>query len=370
MKQFILGLGFILTTFQSIAGQIADINLYCLSIRFAQSRTTVGGFEYTMNLTAYDTPAEFPNGELFPLFPLSPDAPTSHAAYYILEDELGFNSFFGAMLLPVPEQIDQNNNLIPDFYEVEQGIGSVTTRGEFEDATGGGSGTVTAVWSRPAGESYGNCRLTLRSQVINITFNHTFELSHYSGTFDYTRTGNSIAASVRAGWKGDPITYFFAGDFQLTRPSRDIISLKPGTMKDGFDQVFTFLDTELIERVEKDYLGEFVLIDGDLSTSIEDFDYWILRITDPNDANRNGIPDLSDDLVTRDLRLAISRANNTLSVSITGDIGQTVRLEQTDALGAAANWTLTQSVTLDQDPKVIEFPLPEAAVRFWRVRSP
>jgi hypothetical protein len=119
----------------------------------------------------------------------------------------------------------------------------------------------------------------------------TFSLVTYQGSVTYTRgTTNSMTLSVTGVVAGGntltgTTTYTTSGTdqlsyaaFTLTSSSGDTFSVLPGTLT----------------RSGTTYKGALNLVDGLDETYWPDYTAYAFQITDPNDTNGNGIPDLTD----------------------------------------------------------------------------
>jgi hypothetical protein len=96
------------------------------------------------------------------------------------------------------------------------------------------------------------------------------------------------------------------------------------------------------------YAGLVVLSDGDPATPFTDeYDFFDLVIRDPNDANGNGIPDLSDVPAAGPSRPGISLAlvNGRLRATLAGPPGARCLVERSASL-APMSWTTAADVTL------------------------
>jgi len=162
----------------------------------------------------------------------------------------------------------------------------------------------------------------------------------------------------------------------LVRSANDLFNdmmLLPGTLTNAAVQPFPYA-TEDIKRdqnLKTNYFGYLDFKDGDPSTSTPDFLTWVFSIYDPNDANGNGIPDLSDNpgpSAGGQAILALSRSANQLLLSITATAGKSYSIEEATALGQT-NWLKSTTITLTNSPQVVALPLPITPVRFWRLRS-
>ena len=90
---------------------------------------------------------------------------------------------------------------------------------------------------------------------------------------------------------------------------------------------------------------------------------------DSNDANQNGIPDLSDPPFVPPVvpQLNTHLANGQLALTIQASPGQSVVLLQSPSL-SKPSWTTNQVITLSGSTAVINLPGPEGTTRFFQAR--
>ncbi|MBM3838904.1 MAG: hypothetical protein FJ398_13245 [Verrucomicrobia bacterium] len=353
------------------ANQPAQVRLYCQSLQFQPATTRVAGQTYTLEITTADSFSEI-NGELAPLY--SPNLPT-HGALFRLQSPVALEPILGNIAFDQPEPVDLNENGFDDFFEVRQ-EGDGTAQGLFETPID--SGSVSVTWRRGAGSVTGTCQVRLTSSTFGQypTFTHTFQLLEFKGTLSYVPSTNLITGTLKVARTGQEAN-LLSGATAMTRVATNRFNqvlLLPGSLVGAEGQVLLYAGTglERDELTKTNYFGYFAMADGDLKTAATDYLDWVLSIDDPNDANGNGIPDLTDDLAAAGARrpvLRLARSANQLLLNISGDIGSRLDLETLGSL-SAANWSRSLSVTLTNDPHVVVLPLPESAAQFWRGRGP
>jgi hypothetical protein len=350
------------------AGETAGARLFCLSLRFQTAATKVFGETYTLDLST--DPSAAPNGELAPLFLTNN---FSHGSSFRLYDPIFAQDLFGDIAFDVPMAEDANGNGFSDFFEVSQSVAS-TTQGAFR--TDVDEGTVTATWSRGAGSNLGNCQLRLVGDEFGQLpeFNHTFELLDYGGLLNYAPGSNDVSGTIQLIQSPDS-SNSFSGSIAFTKELTDrfnelILQAGSWTNQTGQTMSYTNWVFQRDLNAPTNYYGYVEFDDGDLSTAAPDFLTWILSIDDINDRNSNGIPDFSDDPVGLPLAsrpvLLLTRSNDHLLVSISGEIGQDYELEEISSL-SLTNWIKAVSMTLTNNPQVVELAIPNEAAKFWRV---
>jgi hypothetical protein len=154
----------------------------------------------------------------------------------------------------------------------------------------------------------------------------------------------------------------------------DEFTLQIGTWTNAAAQMLSFTNSYFQRDLTfaTNYYGLVIFDDGDPNTPEADYRLWALSIDDTNDTNGNGIPDFSDDPAgtpSRPPLLKLESTTSNLLLSISGEIGRVHELQEIPSL-IQTNWTTTLSLTLTNDPQVVQLPLPTNAARFWRVRVP
>ena len=369
MKALILLLALLLGVHTDAGAAQAEARLHCLSVRFPLVSAVSSGLNYTLALsTLFAMDGEASNGELAPL---PKTAATTHGTFFRLTGDLLVEPLFGSVFLDVPLSADANTNGVPDFFEVSQEVKSTATRGSFESIIA--PGKVTLTWSRRAGAKTGNCQIVL--EELNLTFTNTFDLAEYSGTLNYQNTlsSSNFSGGIRLE-KVAETSKILSGLLGFRKDGIDRIALPAGFLTNDLGQAVAFESIDEVTRRGTNYVAQFQFADGDLTTKAEDYTSWIMRIGDPNDSNRDGVPDLSDAGTARPPlapALSLRLANGSLLLSISGEIGKLHQVETMSVLGGSA-WTLATSVVLSSDPQTVPLPLPTNASRtaFWRVKIP
>ena len=198
---------------------------------------------------------------------------------------------YGSFTTSVPTT-DADGNGVPDVLQYNY-AGSFTGTGTGQSASlGGPSFNVSLQLTRAANSETGTYTLTtsVTGGLTNVATG-TFSLVTYQGSVTYTRgTTNSMTLSVTGVVAGGntltgTTTYTTSGTdqlsyaaFTLTSSSGDTFSVLPGTLT----------------RSGTTYKGALNLVDGLDETYWPDYTAYAFQITDPNDTNGNGIPDLTD----------------------------------------------------------------------------
>jgi len=342
----------------------AQARLYCRSVRLEAGSTTFGStLEFS---TSGFVPSA--NDELAPLDLI--DLP-SHFAQFKLDDITSVEPIYGELVVDV-SFADANDNGFLDFFEVSEAVQAVT-EGAY-NVPGFDQGTIQATWSRPAGVAEGTCTLRLVSSGFGALgdFNHRFRILEYAGTLDYTTGTNTVTARLDVRGTEDS-NLRLTGPVELAKsqlPTRyEELELLAGVWTNDVAETLTFAGTMLYRDLDypTNYYGFIDFDDGDLSTAAEDYWSWILSIDDSNDADSDGIPDLSDDspVVVAPV-LALRLVGGGLELEIRGTVGVSYRIQSKPLLGDG-EWELFQTLGLTNSTQVLVLPLPETPGTFWRV---
>jgi len=350
------------------APRTAAARIYCVSLRFDRGTEPYG--LYSLDLT---TLASGNNGELAPTF----EDAYSHFSYLTLNDESWFIETPGSLVLDVPTDADANGNGFPDFFEVSQAVNTISS-GQYT-FTGYGSGSVRATWTRVAGSRLGTCVLDFRMNFYQslAVFTHTFELLEYTGQMTYEPASNQVTGTVALAQSDNP-TRRLEGPWSAVRMATNRFNalwLLPGQWTNELAQVWSF-PTNRIERDTRwptNYYGYLEFQDGDPNTAEEDYWLWVLSVDDLNDADGDGIPDLSDDpLVAPPKRPRLELARHAAGLWLIlrgGDTGRVYRIETASNLVTTV-WQPLASVTFTNDPQAVPLPWPVSGPQFWRALVP
>jgi hypothetical protein len=346
----------------------ALMNLHCLSVRLNPASASTLGVNYTFTVgTAGEGGSA--NGELAPLFG---NGPTSHGSRFSLGSEIYLEPIPGTLYLDLPATVDENTNIINDFFEVSMPV-SASSTGVFVDDLTGEEGKVQANWNRGAGSTSGTCQLRLSSSFVALTFTHSFSIWEYDGQLEYTPADGSVTGRVSL-VDFTPATNTLSGMVVFDKLDQDHLAVRAGGWTNGALQTWSYLatpDGEAIVRDGTNYVGFLDAANGDPVDGQSGFNTWIIHIGDANDTNRNGIPDVSDApaAAARAPKLSILRNAGELRLNIQGDAGLSYRIEQTERLGST-NWTGVATLVLTNSPQSYPLTTPTNATLFWRVRTP
>lgn len=273
----------------------AQAQLHCLSLRFQPAVAAVLGQTFRLELTSLFGD-ESPNGELFPSFGVFD---YTHLSDFFLTDPFNPEPLIGTLLVNVPSSADANTNDIPDFFEVSQAVATTAANGEF--FTDADTGVVRATWRRDAGSKTGTCRIEMEGLTFGLLpeFTASFDVLELIGPLDYTPASNTVTGAVSLTQTLAP-TNTLAGPVLLARVATnrfDQLTLADGSWTNALARALAF-DETLLERstaLPSNYAALLTFADGSLNTVEDDYADWLLFVIDTNDADADGIPDLSDD---------------------------------------------------------------------------
>ncbi len=368
-----------LTGTSALLANEATFTLTSLSMKVPTASTNLLGSIYSLSFTTADD--DTVNGELF-----ASEGTGTYTSNAILNypgsEALG--ALVGLITLDIPLSGDTNVNGITDFLEVDRAIASTATTGtiEIDDGMEFSRGTVNATWRRNANEATGTVELRVNLPDFgfqSLTFNHTFEIFQYRGILTYTRNGDAVTATVNLPRQG--AAGAFTGSMPMTRLSNVELSRAPVTWKGPGNLDYELFGTDDLEDVplpvsyvaRNFYGGLIILADGDPSTPFPDeYDFFDVLIEDPNDTDKDGLPDLSDTLSVAPAQptLAASFTPTAVQIEVTGTPGMPFVIESSPTL-PATTWTTAGQVTLNASGKAT-FSITDLSgnARLFRARTP
>ena len=351
--------------------QPVHLQINSLSIAFhpAAFKERFTGLQYINQVTsAGDNP---PNGELE--FTSDPNVPATHQGTFVWQDGQTFETFDMQFILDVPAD-DSDNSGLPDIVEFAPAA-SGTTSGQYVDL----EGTVlpfTATWNKPAASHEGSCTFTISPFGSPQTFIHPIEIYEYAASLPINATAatgetNLVVDLPRSGVDGQKL----AGTLALKFEQGKLTAFAKSTLTNELGAAFTWNTDSVSELNAKKLFCFLDLIDGTpvADSGIPnylDFNDWFLVVSDPNDADSDGIPDIVDSaaVAASAPSLEIVPTTNGIRLTIHGDVGRVYTIEDASAL-PTVTWEHPNSVTITTDPQTIDLPAPIGPM-FWRARFP
>lgn len=215
--------------------------------------------------------------------------------YSTINNAGGGYSYYGSLVLNLPP-LDSDGIGIPNFAQRDKAGNASVTGTYTRDWPNVVTIAITGNLTRSAGSTIGSYSVVDQAtggSVANI--GGTMEVQTYTGNFTYTRGAQNIVAvtmsRINAG-----ATFNLTGNTPFTVTSANQISLPQFQMTNSVNgALYTVLATTFARTGNK-YIGSLQFADGDMRTSWADHTDWVFVITDSNDTDGNGIPDLSDSL--------------------------------------------------------------------------
>ena len=364
------------------ATNTANLRMFCQSVRIEKGSASALSLAYYTEFSSSENWTQ-PNAEFYTLLE---DEPPTHFSYFLLTGDVfaGLSGLEGGMWITVPDHLDTDADGVPDFYQVAQGINTVTVSGKFEiyDPIDPKAlvdyGTVQVSWRRTAGQHRGKCDLVWASQAPPATaiipagglrFTHDFEIIEFAGTYKYQPAETEIEGLVNLAQVGNPARTL-QGPMPMIRAAFDPVNaldIPESAWTNHLGQTLVALGGYLDRYPEFDlqYYGPFSFYDGDLSTEDWDYEFYYVGIEDPNDHNGNGIPDLTDPPPAQGPTLGIGLSGGVARLTLAGQVGQTLLIQTASSLGTL-DWNEVATVTLTNSSQSIPLPNHNGNTAFWR----
>lgn len=209
--------------------------------------------------------------------------------YLILRESTGTFIEWGAFASLNFPTTDSNGNLLPDWVERDFPASFTITGTRFVDYPSAYTETATFTASRAPGSLTGTYSLRFGSGVTltgTLTVSHstgTLTANRSAGTVDFTfgnELGTRTGSASFTGLNHDQVR---VGIFTATMPGRaDITSASPLTLY----------------RSGTKFLGALTVVDGLTDTPWADMRSYMVEVTDTSDTDGDGVPDLSDALLS------------------------------------------------------------------------
>jgi hypothetical protein len=313
-----------------------------------------------------------PNGELE--FTSDPNIPASHQGTFVWQDGQTFETFDMVFILDVPPD-DTDGSGLPDIVEFTPAAAG-TTDGQYVDLEGNVQ-PFTATWNKPANSHTGTCQFAISPFGSPQTFTHPIEIYEYTNSIPINASASTGETTIaldlpRSGVDGEKI----GGGLTVKLEQGKLTALARSALTNETGAAFAW-NTDAPSELDAKRLFCFLdLIDGTPVAdpnvpNYPDFNEWFLIISDPNDSDSDGIPDIVDTPAVTTAtapRLEVAPTQNGIRLLIHGDVGRVYTLEDAPTL-PAATWSHQTAVTISTDPQSVDLPAP-ASPTFWRARFP
>lgn len=218
------------------------------------------------------------------------------ADYSTINNSSGAYIYYGSLVVTLPT-LDSDGLGIPDFAQRDK-LGTLSVTGTYytRDWPTVATVAITGNLTRSAGSTLGSYSIVDQATGGNVaSIGGTMEVQTYTGNFTYTRgaqnTGAVTMSRITAG-----TTFNLTANTPFTVTSVNQISLPQFQMTNSVDGLVYTVQATTFARTGNKYVGNLRFTDGDLRTSWADHTDWVFVVTDSNDTDANGIPDLSDSL--------------------------------------------------------------------------
>ncbi len=282
---------------QVIAKKTATIKIHGLQVEMSDAVSNDGEIIYFTSYDGRSSTPRYDNGSRGPLLsgelkPLSFGSSTFVTDYGTV-NSWGEISEYGEVSLSMPST-DSDANGISDWLQIDKDVNErVNGSSELhyiESGSYSGNSTITGTFTRTSGSNEGNYNLTFSiSGLGSFTVSGNWYIEYQSGTMEYDDTSYSINVSTKNSYG---ITEQSTGSSDYSIIDQDNLKLGEISMNSP-DGTVQFKETSL-KKSGNSYVGSFQAIDGYPSTSWADYIDYYIEITDTNDGNEDGIPDLTD----------------------------------------------------------------------------
>lgn len=236
---------------------------------------------------------------------------------------------YGSYALSVPTTDTDADGMI-DVFQYNQN-GQFTATGSGLSTSTGLTFSISIAFNRPAGSTTGTYTATTQNALSEITtVNGAFNLSRVrTGTMTYTRgDGNNLEFTLPA-VSGSTIG---TGRTTYTTSDADRLNYAAFTLTDSTGQTFQ-VRAGTLARSGRIYRGDLTFVDGGPTTSWVDFADNRIVITDTNDVNGDGVPDLTDPFYGSAPTLTLQPRSQSATV------GQSVVFSVSASNASAYQWT-------------------------------
>ena len=199
---------------------------------------------------------------------------------------------YGSYTVSIPTT-DTNSLGVPDLFQYQRS-GNFTATGAGFSALTGQNFTITFSITRSAGTAIGSYTYTTRNSLGQTgTASGTYNLTNGTGSIGYSR-GTTNTMTITESGVGNPAS--ISGTTTFTVNNVDSLSYNAMSLTRSSDGKVFSAKAGTLTRSGNIYKGTLSMADGLLETSWTDFTDYAFIITDNNDADGNGIPDLTDAL--------------------------------------------------------------------------
>ena len=252
--------------------------------------TTVDGSSSKFPLYQQTSDGIIFSGEARPVSSNSSSFETDYAMYsYVLGEWIEF----GRAVFKLPSTDSDNNGLL-DILQYNKS-GNFTTSGTgYVHAPDSETTKLTGTFTRSKNNDVGNYSVYIAS--TKRTLRGQWEIVYASGNVSYTRGSPSILDIDFRVDDSSGITVKFKANSQFTVRSQNEIVLPSLTATSDQNITYKVEHQIVFKRTGNRYQATVKLVDGMPQTSWGDYLGAVFEIVDTNDTDKDGVPDLSDNL--------------------------------------------------------------------------
>ena len=252
--------------------------------------TTVDGSSSKFPLYQQTSDGILFSGEARPVSSNSSSFETDYAMYsYVLGEWIEF----GRAVFKLPSTDSDNNGLL-DILQYNKS-GNFTTSGTgYVHAPEPETTKLTGTFTRSKNNTVGNYSVYIAS--TKRTLHGQWEIIYASGNVSYTRGSSNIMDFDFRVDDSSGITVKFKASSQFTIRSQNEIVLPSLMATSDLNITYKVNNQIVFKRIGNRYQATVKVVDGMPQTSWEDYLGAVFEIVDTNDTDKDGVPDLSDNL--------------------------------------------------------------------------
>ena len=252
--------------------------------------TTVDGSSSKFPLYQQTSDGILFSGEARPVSSNSSSFETDYAMYsYVLGEWIEF----GRAVFKLPSTDSDNNGLL-DILQYNKS-GNFTTSGTgYVHAPESETTKLTGTFTRSKNNTVGNYSVYIAS--TKRTLHGQWEIIYASGNVSYTRGSSNIMDFDFRVDDSSGITVKFKASSQFTVRSQNEIVLPSLMATSDLNITYKVNNQIVFKRIGNRYQATVKVVDGMPQTSWEDYLGAVFEIVDTNDTDKDGVPDLSDNL--------------------------------------------------------------------------
>lgn len=201
---------------------------------------------------------------------------------------------YGTISFAIPTTDSDGDGLI-DFLDISKYINKTVTGYITEYVTGKGSRTYTASCSFVKGLNTGIGEFTFTTSVATVT--GFYDVQYGTATVSYDTEAKTIKFSGTSFGFGSPFTPGASGTATATYQILSATSIKVNAFTYTDAYYTKRINAFTMTRVGNKFIATGSMQDGHTYSSWVDYKDFVLTITDSNDTDGDGIPDLSDSVI-------------------------------------------------------------------------